>query len=269
MSSITATGRIIAMGSVLALTVVACGSSATPAPSAAPATAARATAAPATAAPASAAEDTPAPARTPAAVKPGATPGAAGNPITALADLNSYHLKLAITGTGLKGGLAQVGDITMDGIVVAKPAPAADMNLSMGPLKVHSVEVNGKQYVDMGSGLAEGSGQANMASSFSPEKLFGPLGSYASQMTVVGDETKNGIATTHLTAPASMLSTAAAPLGSAFGLDNGDWTMDVWVAKDGGYAVSYVMTGKNSTANLSMSMDLSDINSPNNVVKAP
>ena len=140
----------------------------------------------------------------------------------------------------------------------------------MGATKIHAVEVNGKQYVDMGgTGLIESTSSSSMVDGFKPETLFGSVASYASQMTVVGDENKNGVATTHLTAPASLLASAAAPLGSAFGLTDGTWTMDVWIAKDGGYAVSYVIAGKGASSSLSMSMDLSNVNAPANVVKGP
>ncbi len=62
-------------------------------------------------------------------------------------------------------------------------------------------------------------------------------------------------------------------MNSAFGLDEGAWAVDAWVAKEGGYLVSAVVkaTGKSSgaDASFSMSIDLSDLDSPNNKVTAP
>jgi hypothetical protein len=260
---------------------------ATPARTAAPA----ATQAPSSAAPAdetpaaetpaaeTPAAETPA-AETPAAETPAAeTPAAESaapvtDPIAALSDLNSYRLKIAIASKGISGSIGSLGDVSLDGTVILKPEKAADMKLSLGAAgtAMRIVEVGGKQYVDIGTGTlipSTDSSSSSMVDSFMPDKMFGSIASVASMMKVVGDETKNGIATTHLTASPELLATQGAALGGAFGLTDGTWTMDVWVAKDGGYAVSYALAGKGSSGEMSMSMDLSHVNDPSNVVKGP
>ena len=276
MSSNPTGGRVILAGALLALLIAACGASATPVPSAAPATSA-ATAAPATNAPA---QPTAAPAVTPEptgapAETPEATSGSGvSDPIGALADLTSYKLKMAITAANVTGGLGALGNIGMDGTVILKPEKAADMQLSMGSgaPAFHVVEVGGKQYVDIGTGLIPSTdpSQSSMVDSLSPEKMFGSFGSFASQMQVVGDETKNGVATTHLKAGSDILATLGSSLGSTFGIPDGNWTMDVWVAKDGGYAVSWVMKGTGTGgAEAGISLDLTNVNDPANTVKGP
>ncbi len=276
MSSNPTGGRVILAGALLSLLIAACGASATPAPSAAPATSA-ATAAPATNAPA---QPTAAPAVTPEATSaPAETPEATSgsgvsDPIGALADLTSYKLKMAITAANVTGGLGALGNIGMDGTVILKPEKAADMQLTMGGAgpAFHVVEVGGKQYVDIGTGLIPSTdpSQSSMVDSLSPEKMFGSFGSFASQMQVVGDETKNGVATTHLKAGSDILSTLGSTLGSTFGIPDGNWTMDVWVAKDGGYAVSWVMKGTGAGgAEAGISLDLTNVNDPANTVKGP
>jgi hypothetical protein len=88
-------------------------------------------------------------------------------------------------------------------------------------------------------------------------------------MKSVGDETKNGMATTHYQADAKTLAAAAAGL-AFFGLTNPKWSWDVWVAKDGGYVVSYSMNGTGDAgSSMTMSLDITDVNSPSNVVATP
>lgn len=204
-----------------------------------------------------------APSQAPAA----STAAGPGDAISALSDLNSYKIKLVLASKGTTSGMGALGNVTVEGTVVLKPAKASDIT-AMG---IHMVEVNGKQYVDMGSGLEESTdpNSTSMVDSLSPEKLLGGMSSYLSQMASKGDEQKNGIATAHYQADAGLLSTAASSLAS-MGLVDAKWTWDVWIAKQGGYVVSYILAGTgNDGATFSISLDISDVNSPSNVVKAP
>ncbi len=194
--------------------------------------------------------------------------GGTGNAISALSDLSSYKIKLAIASTGTTSGLGAMGNITMEGTVVLKPEKASDISM-MG---MRIVEVGGKTYVDLGSGsLTEStdSSQSSIADSLSPDKLLGGMASYMSGMKAVGDEQKNGIATTHYQADEATLAAASAGL-SMMGLTGAKWSWDVWVAKQGGYAVGYILKGTGTDgATFSISLDVSDVNSPANVVKGP
>ena len=85
----------------------------------------------------------------------------------------------------------------------------------------------------------------------------------ADSMQVVGDETRNGISATHYKGD------APASIGSMFGLPDGTWTMEAWIAKDGGYLVSSAVTGQATDGKFTMSVDISDLDSPDNKVEAP
>ena len=248
-------GRILAVGGVLALVLGACGGSAT-ATSPAASTAAGASTG------AGAASQAPAASTAPA----GGT-----DPIGALSDLTSYKIKITMASKGVTGGLAQMGNLSMEGTVLAKPDKAADVTMSLGAIKMHIIEVGGKSYNDISGTMTEGTdpSSTSLADSFSPDKLFGGFSRYISQMKTVGDEQKNGVAATHLQADASTLTDAASAL-ALLGIANGTWSWDLWIAKDGGYAVSYVLSGTGAdSSNFSMSMDLSDVNSASNKVTAP
>ena len=274
-------GRILVAGAVLALALGACGgsSTATTPPSSSGA-------GPSTGA--GAASQSPAASEAPAASTGADTSVApAGNdPIGALAGLNSYKISFTMAASGTTGGLAAMGNITMAGTIVAKPDPAADITMSIGGaspdaspsaasaapgLSFHVIEKGGKTWSDATGSmtLQTDPSSTSMVDSLSPEKLLGGLGSYTSQMKTVGDEQKNGVATTHLQADQATLTAATASL-ALLGLTNATWTWDIWVAKDGGYAVSYIMKGTGDAgASMSISLDLSDVNSSSNVVTTP
>jgi hypothetical protein len=268
-------GRMLVVGGVLALVVGACGgsSTATSSPGAAASTGTgAATPSPATSTGAGASADT-------------ASQAPAGNdPIGALAGLTSYKIKFSIGGSGATGGLAAMGNITMAGTIVVKPDPAADITMTIGGaapgssasaapgIAMHIIEKGGKTWTDaLGTGMTESTdpSSTSLVDSLSPQKLLGGMDSYLAQMKTVGDEQKNGVATTHLQADDAALAAASSSL-SMFGLTNGKWSWDVWVAKDGGYAVSWAMTGTgDGGASMSIGMDLSDVNSPSNIVTTP
>ena len=266
--------RRIAFAGALALLVSACGgSSSSTALTAAASAAGGASQAPAASAGSSAAA---------ASTDTGAT--STTNPISALSDLTSYKLKMVLASSGTTGGLSSFGNMTMSGTVVLKPVKAADVTLDLGgpaaspgasaaaSTGMRIVEVNGKTWVDLGMGTLTPStdtSSSSMVDSFSPDKLLGSMAGYISGMKVIGDETKNGIAGTHYQADDQTLASAAAGL-AMFGLTNPKWSWDVWIAKDGGYVVSYTMNGNgDGGSTMTMSLDITDVNSPSNVVETP
>ncbi len=264
--------RTLVASGILALVVGACGgSSATTAPEASAASGASTGAGAATPAPA-------------ATTGGGSSVAPAGNdPIGALANLASYKIRFSMGGSGITTGFAAMGNITMAGTIMVKPEPAADITMTIGGaapgssasavagITIHTIEKGGRTWSDATGTMAEQTapGATSMVDSLSPQKLLGGMGAYLSQMKSVGDEQKNGIATTHYQADAALLSSANVAL-SMFGLKNGKWAWDVWVAKDGGYAVSYVMAGTGDAGvSMSISLDLSDVNSSSNTVTTP
>ena len=153
---------------------------------------------------------------------------------------------------------------------IVKPAIAMDMTMSTkdatGTQTAFGYRIIGdKAFISLGPDAWMETSAADAQStvdSFKPENFMTNFGSL-DQMQAVGDETKNGVATTHYkgTAPTSV--------GSMFGLPTGTWTMEAWVAKDGGYLVSSALVGEATDGKFTMSVDISDLDSPNNTVEPP
>lgn len=265
MSGVT---RPLAALAALVLLLSACGGAASPAAPAGGSQAPGATTAPA-------ASEAPAPSDATPTVAP--STGAAGPDIagaaTALADLDSYHLKIAMSMQGLEQSMfAAFGDgLEMEGTVVFKPVRAADMTISMGTaaqkIDMGYRIIGDKAWVSLGDGWTATPADSadSMITSLSPEKLMGSFGSMPG-MAAVGDETKNGVETVHYAASGDEI---GAMLGSSLGLPGADWTVDLWVAKDGGYAVSYLITGQGANGKFEMAVDVTDINSPANTIEPP
>jgi hypothetical protein len=105
--------------------------------------------------------------------------------------------------------------------------------------------------------------------SFRPEQLFSMyFAPGAADNTVVGDEQKNGVATTHYRGGASIGAILSAIAGVS-----GTWSSDVWISKDGGYLVhsevSVAGANASSGGSFAVVVDITDINSSSNVVTAP
>ena len=262
--------RPLAGLAALALAIAACGGAASQAPSPG------ASGAPATStAPGTPAASDAMPTATPTTATP-TTPGQGpniGGAAAALADLDSYHLRTVMKMQGLQDSMfSMFGDgLVMEGTIVFRPTRAADITISMGSeaqkLEMGYRLIGDKAWVSLGGGWTESPADdaQKMIDSFAADKM---LGSFAgvSGLTAVGDETRNGIETVHYSAPADVVGKA---LGTTIGLADATWSMDFWVAKDAGYAVSYAVLGKGASGSFEMTLDVSDINSPANTVEAP
>ena len=248
---------------VLALGLAACSSGgATTAPTTAPTTKATQTANPT-----DASKESQAPDKTQAPESQAPDNGESGlaSSVSKLSDIKSYKFKIVMKG-GSYGDL--LGGLPITGTVISSPEKAAEMSF-MG---MNVREVGGKSYVDLGSGSwieSTDSSTTSMADGFAPEKMFGSYisGSTQGWYKPAGDEQKNGVATTHYTADASAIGSYGSMLGVK---GNAKWSADVWIAKDGGYAVSYVMKGTGDAgATMAITMDLTDVNSSANTVTTP
>lgn len=257
--------RLMAIAVTMILAIAACsGSSATPSPTNAPA----ATPASAEGTPATTAGTTPeattaeaTEARTDDGGQAGAgdLSGATAN----LSNITSYKFSMSMKG-GSVGDL--LGGQPMKGTVVIKPTKAVQMSF-MG---MEFVEIDGKTWVKMGDSWVSGDSgsSASMADSFAPEKMFGSTlsGTAVDGYRAAGDEQKNGTATVHYVADASMLNEYA----SLFGVDNAtNWSAEVWIAKDGGYPVSMAVTASGGTEAFEMTFDITNVNDPGNEVETP
>jgi hypothetical protein len=179
-------------------------------------------------------------------------------------------MTMAAEGTGNFMLVTAGGSLTIGGTVILKPAMAMDMTMTTkdasGTTTALGYRIIGTEaYANIG-GDAWMSMSATDAdktiNSFKPESLMSGLGSLEG-MSVVGDETRNGIATTHYKG------NAPAMVGSLFGLPNGTWTMEAWVARDGGYLVGSALLGQAPDGKFTMTIDISDLDSPANKVEKP
>ena len=276
----------LALTSVLAasLLLAACGGSgATTAANATPAHSATAASTATTA-------STPAATPAPTAAAASQSAGGAGLQYTgaasALGNLTSYRFKIKVTGTGMGPAAAsgETGTMTMDGIVVLKPQKALSISMTgigggeTGGVPMKYTIIGDRAWMEIGgTAMALPAGQTGSIEktfdSLSPQTLFGTAyDPYLGGLKRIGDEEKNGVATIHLQADSATLEQLATKYGSTAG-DVGNWNMDLWVAKDGGYMVSALTSGSydmNGTrTDMLVSIDISGIDDPSNEVVAP
>lgn len=218
----------------------------------------------------------------PEATAAGGTSGGAtgeinlGGAITALADLDNYAFRMEMKSSGTSEFMLvpKGGALVMEGTVILKPEPAADITMTTiedgaTPSGMGIRIVDGMSYVNLGGGQWMGSPVEDMETemrSYRPEQLLGGFSSI-SGLTAVGDETKNGIATTHYRGEDST------GMASMFGLPDGSWTTEVWIAKDGGYVVSESVTAAAKAGadagTFTMTIDLTKANDPTLKIEKP
>jgi len=195
-----------------------------------------------------------------------------GGAAARLEDLTSYKFSIGMAAEGTAGFslVADGGSMTISGTVILRPEIAMDMTMATKDKAGTETDfgyriVGDKGYVSLGPDAwmetAADDAQSTV-DSFKPENFMSGFGSVDS-MQVVGDETRNGISATHYKGD------APASVGSMFGLPSGTWTMEAWIAKEGGYLVSSAVTGEATDGKFTMSVDISDLDSPDNKVEAP
>ena len=261
--------RLLSLAAAAALAVSACaGSVSTTAPSEAPA----ASAAPASVAPpASEAPPSEAAASAPAE-GPDVNAAAA-----ALDDIDKYALDLKVS--GLMEAATDASEITMSG-TVDREAGSYQFDMSGvagleelgGGSAVSFVVIGSDAWISTGGGnYIKAPGGAAMFGSLeqalAPGTLLGsiPTGSLQN-LPAVGQEEKNGVATTHYHVTGADSSQVALGLGP-------DSVVDVWIADDGGYIVSMAMEGtvpvNEVDTPVTMSIDISRINDESIAIEEP
>ena len=256
--------RLLIVAAAVVLAVAACGGSvSTTAPSETPA---------ASVAPPAAEAPPSAPAASVAADGPDVNAAAA-----ALDDIDKYALDLNVS--GLMETASGADGITMTG-TVDREAGSYQFDMSGvagledlgGGSAVSFVVIGPDAWISTGDGnYIKAPGGAAMFSSLeqalAPGTLLGsiPPGSL-DNLPAVGQEEKNGVATTHYHVTGADEAQVALGLGA-------DSVVDVWIADDGGYIVSMAMEGTvpvNETPTpVTMSIDISRINDESMAIEAP
>ena len=260
--------RLLSLAAIAVLAVAACGgSAATSSPSEAPV----ASEAPALAseAPASVA----APSEAPASQAAGPDVGAAAQ---ALDDVQKYALDLTVS--GLMETAEGASGITMSG-VVDRESEAYQFEMSgvagfeaLGGSAISFILIGPDAWISTGNGTyIPTPGGASMFSQFTeglaPGTLLGMVPPTAlTGMSQVGQEEKNGVATTHYQVTGADSPQVVEGLGA-------DAVVDVWIADEGGYMVGMVLDGtmdvSGTATPIQMSMDISRINDETIAIEAP
>jgi hypothetical protein len=265
--------RATAAAVLMATVVAACGSS-----SSTPAAPGQATNAPTVSAAASvpAVQPPAASAAAPSAAAPSAAAARTADPVlaNALAQLNaltSYQFKFT-----LKGGsyATSVGTGGVAGTVVNKPNFAVQFTY----VDIEVIEIQGKNWTKNGSSwdLSKYPGNPTTYDSYGPAILLSHYfpASVAAYYTAAGDETVNGVLTTHYTAAPQILSGFFAYWGVK---GQSSQAADIWIAKGSGYPVRWKVTatgatvvpGSGGSSDFQFLVDIAKANDPGNVIHVP
>ncbi len=199
-----------------------------------------------------------------------------GGAVSALEDLDNFAFRMEMKATGSSEFIMvpKEGALVMEGTVILKPEAAVDITMTTiengaSPAALGVRIVDGMSYVNMGGEQWMGSPVEDMEkeiASYRPETLLGGFSS-VSGLTAVGDEDKNGVATTHYRGEDTT------GMASMFGLPDGAWVTDVWIAKDGGFVVSESVTASakagDADGTFTMTIDLTQANDPSLTVEKP
>lgn len=206
----------------------------------------------------------------------GPTTGSApiGGAASALEDVASYRFAIEMQGADLLGSVpVPGGDFSTSGIVVLRPERALDFSIESGlGVTLRYVLVGDEAWLDLGSGtlVAVPGGAASAESAFEklrPENLLGSVAGQLDGLTVVGQETRNGVLSNHYRADEDRAALIAQELGGH------DFTVEAWLAADGDYLVAFEMLGtipKDGVPKpFGMKLDISGIDDPANRVERP
>jgi hypothetical protein len=178
-----------------------------------------------------------------------------GSLVTNLENVDSY-----------KVAISSVDGQAYTGTVVTKPVLARDLYIGTGDDATHVVTVGDQAWMGEGDGPLEPAPAilvSGLIPLFDPMILMGAFGglSMSQYAQNLGEEEKNGQPTTHY-----RVDVASLPNFGTLGMPDSA-TMDTWVADDG-YLVSFVITDF-GTVGASLSIDITDVNDPSNVVETP
>jgi hypothetical protein len=256
--------RLYLLIAAVTLVAAACGGSASASPSAT-----------ATAEPTPTAESTPTPTPEPTdSAEPGGDGPDLDEAAAALDALTSYKIDIAIA--GVLPTASGASGITLSALV-DRESDAADFTMSgfeglpTAGSGLRVIIIGEDAWLDLGTGtfIPTPGGAAtygDLVESLSPSELLGGLQTEDFRsLPAVGEEEKNGVATTHYHADGSNPEFAA-----NFGPDG---ETDVWIANDGGYLVSMTVTGTTDVdgvaTDIEMAIDLSRIDDPTIDIQAP
>ena len=186
-------------------------------------------------------------------VDPGALPSF--DPADILANLegiDSYRIQMATDGT-----------VGYQAVVVTKPVLSRDIRLGEGDDAQRIVVIGDEAWMSGPDGFEPLPAElaSSMLLAFDPIALaggFADTGAWTGA-TEVGSEERNGVDTTHYRIDGSTFGAMMPQLPPGA-------SIDIWIAKDGGYIVAMEVIGEGGKG---FQIDVSGINDPENVVERP
>jgi hypothetical protein len=193
----------------------------------------------------------------------------------ALSNLTSYKFTMTVVGGDLSDNTLSTlpnapasGLFKVSGTYLLAPSEAADITVAG---TFHEISIGGIDYQDAGltgSFTEDDSGATVLVDQLSPTSVYTSF-DFSGSFNTVGDESKDGVDTTHFQAGDSAL----AEFATVSGVQAGAWTADVWLANQGGYPVAMTIVGTTSTTDKTVvyerTFDLTNVNSTTNQVTAP
>jgi outer membrane lipoprotein-sorting protein len=185
--------------------------------------------------------------------------------------LDSYQFSWQLTSNSSTASAADTGTFGTSGIVVNKPTPAYKIN-DLGMLQILVIGDQGWTSFDNGSTWTVSTDYTSTSDSLKsllPTSLYGSdFDTNATQFSVKGDETKNGVDCIHYQG-----NTDLGAGGAILGV-NANFKSDLWVAKNGNYPVSgfygYSASSGGQSGSWGYSFDVTHVNDASaNAITAP
>jgi hypothetical protein len=196
-----------------------------------------------------------------------------GAATTALTALASYAFRVEITSSTTTDGVVSTDHQVLSGMVVNSPTQASSLDQRELDADGNTISVTGIIVIGGDAWIRSGDDEAwapvpaavaggfvESMAAYRPEQMFSVyFAGIGGDFGVVGSESKNGVDCTHYQGDEAV----GALLGTIAGVQ-GQWSSDVWIAKDGGFLVHSEAGAQGATGTDSDSFQIIvDITDPN------
>jgi hypothetical protein len=218
---------------------------------------------------------------TPSAAEEPTQAGELPAPVDVFADLKSYHYSISMSFEG--GDLAEQGvgavSFSVDGAFVAPDRSQVHVKGDLGGLALEeeSITIGSNSWVKSGDTWQEGQGSFDTAE-LAPNTFFTGLDAEKLSVIKPSEETVNGVDSYRYSIDKADIEQLQA-LAAIFGGDTTssdlpeNLSLDLWLAKDGGWPVKMVLSASGDTTggtvDVKMTTDITDVNDPNIKIEPP
>jgi hypothetical protein len=193
---------------------------------------------------------------------------------TALSNLTSYKFTMTVVGGDLSDTLSTLpnapgsGVFKVSGTYILAPDAAADITVA-GALQ--EISVGGNDYQDaglQGSFVQSATGATTLVDQLAPNAIYAAF-DFTTGFSLVPSQPTDPLGSDHYQAGDAALTEFA----SVAGVQNANWTANVWIDRSGGYPVKISIVGTTSATDKTVlyerTFELSDVNAATNKVTAP